>query len=97
MAGYSVAWKQIKGLTTGTTLYYSGDYTFNTGRVWTLESTASYTLAAWGPVTPSISGTWGYNKGESGNAYYATVYGNGRDYYQLLERWRDLHGRQDLA
>jgi uncharacterized protein (TIGR02001 family) len=82
VAGYSVAWKQIKGLTTGTTLYYSGDYTYNTGRVWTLESTASYTLSAWGPVTPSISGTWGYNKGESGNVYYATVYGNGRDNYQ---------------
>jgi uncharacterized protein (TIGR02001 family) len=81
LVGYSVAWKQIPNLVTGTTLYYSGDGTFNTGRYWIVESTASYTLPAWGPVTPSISGTWGYNKGESGNLYYAAVIGNGETNY----------------
>lgn len=81
LVGYSVAWKQIPNLVTGTTLYYSGDGTFNTGRYWIVESTASYTLPNWGPVTPSVSGTWGYNHGESGNVYYALVAGNGEDHY----------------
>jgi len=82
VAGYSVAWKQIKNLVTGTTLYYSGDGTYNTGRYWILESTASYTLPNWGAISPSISGTWGYNQGESDNLYYAVVLGNGEDHYQ---------------
>jgi uncharacterized protein (TIGR02001 family) len=81
-AGYSVAWKQIKGLTTGETIYYSGDGTFNTGRYWILESTASYTLPNWGPISPSISGTWGYDQGQSNDAYFLHAVGNGKDHYQ---------------
>jgi uncharacterized protein (TIGR02001 family) len=80
-ASYSVAWKQIKNLTTGTTVYYSGDGTFGTGKYWIFESTASYTLAAWGPVTPSISGTWGYDMGEKNNANYLNLVANGKDHY----------------
>jgi len=81
-AGYSVAWKQIPNLVTGTTVYYSGDGTFDTGRYWIVESTAAYTLPAWGPVTPSISGTWGYDKSESNNLNYLNLVGNGKDHYQ---------------
>ncbi len=83
-AGYSVAWKQIKGLTTGETIYYSGDGTFNTGRVLDAgRARPPIRCRHWGPVTPSISGTWGYDQGESGNAIlHSSSIGNGKDNYQ---------------
>lgn len=78
-AGYSTS--LIKNLTTGTTVYYSPEYTGDTGEVWTVESTAAYALPAVGPFSPTISGLLGWNKGESGNANYVNIVGNGSDEY----------------
>jgi len=58
-AGYSMESPWIKGLTSGTTLYYSPEYGGEVGEVFTLESVASYALPQFGIFTPSISGTWG--------------------------------------
>jgi uncharacterized protein (TIGR02001 family) len=79
-AGYSTS-SFIKNLTSGTTVYFSPEGTFKTGEVWTVESFATYTLPAWGPVTPSISGTSGWVKGESNNANFVNFIANGDDSY----------------
>lgn len=78
-AGYTTSF--IKNLTTGTTVYYSPEYTGKQGEVWTVESTAAYALPAMGPVATTIGGTWGWNKGEKDNANYLIVSGNGDDHY----------------
>jgi len=79
-AGYSTSF--IKNLTTGTTVYFSPEGTYGTGQIWTVESTAAYTLSAWGPITPSISGTWGWVRGESNDTNFLVAVGNGKDRYQ---------------
>ncbi len=79
-AGYSTS-SFIKNLTTGTTVYYSPEYTGKTGEVWTVESVASYVLPAIGPATPTISGVWGWVKGENDNANFVNVVANGDDHY----------------
>jgi uncharacterized protein (TIGR02001 family) len=58
-AGYSMESPWIKGLTTGTTLYWSDDYGLETGEVFTVESAASYALPQVGIFSPSISGVYG--------------------------------------
>jgi uncharacterized protein (TIGR02001 family) len=78
-AGYSTSF--IKNLTTGTTVYYSPEYTSKQGEVWTIESVASYVLPALGSITPTVSGTWGWNKGEKSNLNYIAFTGNGDDHY----------------
>ncbi len=77
--GYSTSF--IKNLTSGTTVYFTPEGTYKTGDIWTVESTAAYTLPAWGPITPSISGTWGWVKGESNNLNFLAAVGNGDDDY----------------
>ncbi|MDX2257340.1 MAG: TorF family putative porin [Hyphomicrobiaceae bacterium] len=44
----------------GAILYYSPDYTFETGEVFTVEGVASYTLPTIWIFTPTIGGTVGY-------------------------------------
>jgi uncharacterized protein (TIGR02001 family) len=66
-AGYSMESPWIRGLTSGTTLYWSPEYGGEVGEVFTLESVASYALPQVGIFSPSISGTWG------------TVYGDRND------------------
>jgi uncharacterized protein (TIGR02001 family) len=66
-------------LTTGVTVYYSPDYTGETGNVWTVEGTAAYELPKVLVFTPSINGTLGYNTGDS--SAYKSVIANGDDNY----------------
>lgn len=64
-AGYSLPSPFIKNLTTGTTVFYSPDYSGEVGGVWTTESVASYSLPKIGAFDPTISGLLGWEKGES--------------------------------
>jgi len=83
--GYSTS-AFIKSLTTGTTVFFSPDYTNRQGATWTIESTAAYELPKLGFLTPTISGTWGVQYGDydrtkdaAGLATY--VQANGKDSY----------------
>lgn len=55
-AGVSGTWNN---LTLGGTIFYSPDYTTETGDTITLEGSAGYAFKAIGPVTPSITGVIG--------------------------------------
>lgn len=66
-------------LTAGATVFYSPDYTFETGNVVTLEGTLAYELPAWGKVTPSISALVGYQRG-SDNTYFTNALATDDDY-----------------
>lgn len=78
-AGYSMESPWIKGLTSGTTVYWSDDYTLETGEVFTVESSASYALPQVGIVSPSISGVYGTVYGHSDEGF--TVGGGTEDEY----------------
>lgn len=58
-AGYSMESPWIKGLTTGTTLYWTPENTGDTGEVFTVESAASYALPQIGIVSPALTGAYG--------------------------------------
>lgn len=79
-AGYSMVSPWIKGLTSGTTLYWSDDYGFETGEVFTVESVASYALPQVGIFAPSIGGTWGTVYGDRDEGF--TAGGGHKDKYQ---------------
>lgn len=68
-AGYTLPSMFIKGLTTGTTVYWSPEYGGDVGEVWTTESVASYTLPKVGVFEPTISGLLGWEKGESSEGF----------------------------
>jgi len=68
-AGYSMESPWIKGLTSGTTLYYSPEYGGEIGEVFTLESAASYALPQVGMFSPSISGAWGTVYGDRDDGF----------------------------
>lgn len=68
-----------KDSTLSTTLFYSPEYTLKTGSVWTSETTLSQNLPAWGKMVPSVSGTLGYQWGDT--AAYAIGIGNGDKSY----------------
>lgn len=78
-AGYSLASPWIKNLTTGTTVFWSPDYTLETDSVVTVESTASYLLPAIGMFTPTISGTYGSVYGDIADGF--SVGGGAEDEY----------------
>lgn len=83
--GYSTS-AFIKNLTTGTTLFYSPEYTNKQGAVWTLESTAAYELPKVGIFTPTIGGTFGAQYGDFSAADFAAgratfFAANGKDSY----------------
>jgi uncharacterized protein (TIGR02001 family) len=78
-AGYSTSF--IKNLTTGTTIFWSPEYTGDTDEVITVESVATYALPTMGIFAPSISGTWGWNKSLDDNANYISLVANGDDEY----------------
>lgn len=70
-AGYSMVSPWIKGLTSGTTLYWSSDYGLETGEVFTVESAAAYELPQLGIFSPSISGTYGTVYGDIDEGFSA--------------------------
>ena len=76
-AGYSLPSPFIKNLTTGSTFYWSPDYSGEVGSVWTSESNASYALPKIGMFDPTISGVLGYQKGNTGDGFN----GGGKDHY----------------
>lgn len=54
-----------KGGTVGGTVFFSPDYTGETGKVWTLEGTFAQVLPTiFGRITPTFSALIGYEKGE---------------------------------
>lgn len=45
--------------TTGLAVFYSPDYTLESGATWTIEGTAAYEFRKIGPIVPTLSGTLG--------------------------------------
>ena len=79
-AGYS--WSALHpSLVTGTTVYYSPDYTFETGPVWTIETMAAWTLPKFHVFTPVINGVLGWQKGDSDEGYTVNFPGTDDEYY----------------
>jgi len=78
-AGYSLPSPFIKNLTTGTTVYYSPEYSGDVGEVWTTESVASYALPKIGVFEPTISGLLGWETGETSDGF--NVAGQDEYYY----------------
>lgn len=68
-----------KDATAGLTVFYSPEYTNDTGAVWTVEGTLAQNFATIHNVTPSISGTLGYQAGD--DLRYTALVGNGSDDY----------------
>lgn len=68
-----------KDATLGVTVFYSPEYTGETGEVWTFEGTLAQALPKWRDIVPTISGTLGYQLGDS--AAYRAAVGNGDDNY----------------
>lgn len=87
-AGYSMESPWIKGLTSGTTVFWSPDYTGETGDVFTLESAASYALPQVGIFSPSISGVWGTVYGDRNDGFI--VGSNADDKYQYWSAGLEL-------
>jgi uncharacterized protein (TIGR02001 family) len=55
-----------------TTIFFAPNSQFETGKVWTSETTFTQAFAAWGKVVPSFGTTVGYQKGDS-TAYKALI------------------------
>lgn len=76
-AGYSLPSPFIKGLTTGSYVYWSPEYGGEVGEVWTTESLASYELPKIWVFDPTVSGVLGWQTGEPSDGYN----GGGKDEY----------------
>ena len=57
----------FENMTIGGMIYYSPEYTGETGEVWTFEGTAGYTFRQIGIFTPTLGGTLGYQVGDRGD------------------------------
>lgn len=60
-------------------VFYSPEYTGKTGDVWTLEGTFAQVLPKFRDITPTISGTLGWQTGDT--AAYSAIIANGDDNY----------------
>jgi uncharacterized protein (TIGR02001 family) len=79
-AGYS--WSALHpSLVTGTTVFWSPDYVFETGSVWTIETMAAWTLPKVHIFTPVINGLVGWQKGDSNDNYFVNINGTDDEYY----------------
>jgi uncharacterized protein (TIGR02001 family) len=83
-----------KGGTLGVTFFYSPEYQYETGDVWTVEGGFAQALPAWWGFTPTLSALIGYQRGNDGA--YALRYAGGDDEYVywnagvafgFLEKW----------
>jgi len=66
-------------LSTGLTVFWTPEYTGETGSVWTLEGAAGYEFNKVWVFTPSLTGTLGWQIGD--NTAWESTFGNGRDNY----------------
>jgi uncharacterized protein (TIGR02001 family) len=91
VGGSAEVWK---GGTLGATVFFSPDYQYETGNVWTVEGSIAQALPSMGRFTPTFSALIGYQTGD--DASYATLVGNGDDSYLywnagvtlgFLEKW----------
>ncbi|MBI1649744.1 TorF family putative porin [Hyphomicrobium sulfonivorans] len=78
----------IPNLATGLTIFWSPEYTGETGSVWTFQGNAGYEFRKIGIFTPTINGTLGYQIGDNTN--YRAAFGNGRDNYLYWNAGLDL-------
>jgi uncharacterized protein (TIGR02001 family) len=79
-AGYS--WSALHpSLVTGTTVYWSPDYVYETGSVWTIETMAAWTLGKFGPLTPVVNGVLGWQKGDTNDGYFVNFNQTDDEYY----------------
>jgi uncharacterized protein (TIGR02001 family) len=83
-----------KNGTLGATFFYSPEYQYETGDVWTVEGVFTQAFQAYWGITPTISGLIGYQSGNDGA--YALRYAGGDDEYLywnagvtlgFLEKW----------
>jgi len=74
-----VSGSPIDKLTLGATAFYSPDYQYSSGPVWTLEGTAAYEFPKFWLFTPTISALIGYQTGDSSEGF--SVDGTARDDY----------------
>ena len=80
--------------TLGVTAFYSPDYQYQTGDVWTIETGFAQAFQAYWGITPTISALIGYQTGNDG-AYAARIAGGDDDYTYwnagvalgFLEKW----------
>lgn len=73
-----VSGEVFKNFNSGLTIYWSPDYFFEAGSVWTFEGSASYTLPKVHVFTPSITGVLGY---QTGNDTYSAINGFNNYWY----------------
>lgn len=59
----------VENLTVGGTVYYSPEFTGETGKVWTFEASAAYQLPKILAFTPTISALIGYEVGDASDGF----------------------------
>ena len=74
-----VSGKLFNAVDAGLTVYYTPEYTGETGKVWTIEGNFEVALWDMGPVSTSLSGTLGSSIGDS--QAFRDDFGNGDDSY----------------
>jgi uncharacterized protein (TIGR02001 family) len=80
--------------TLGVTVFYSPDYQYETGDVWTVETTFAQAFPAFWGLTPTVSALIGYQSGNDG-AYARRIAGGDDEYTYwnagislgFLEKW----------
>lgn len=87
-AGYSMESPWIKGLTSGTTVFWSPDYGGEVGDVFTIESAASYALPKVWIFDPAVSGVWGTVYGDRDDGFVVGI--NAKDKYDYWSAGLEL-------
>ena len=76
VGGSAEIWKDG---TFGVTVFYSPDYQYEVGNVWTVETSFAQVLPKVGMFTPTFSALLGYQQGD--DVAYQAITGNGDDNY----------------